>query len=38
VDANTFASRSRNCPFQGWNLKGKAVMTICGGKAMGGRV
>jgi dihydroorotase len=32
VDANTFASKSRNCPFQGWNLKGKAVATIVGGK------
>jgi len=28
VDTATFASRSRNCPFQGWNLQGKAVMTI----------
>jgi dihydroorotase len=32
VDAAQFASRSRNCPFQGWNLKGKAVGTIVGGK------
>jgi dihydroorotase len=32
VDANTFASKSRNCPFQGWNLKGKAVVTIVGGE------
>jgi dihydroorotase len=32
VDAAQFASKSRNCPFQGWNLKGKAVMTIVGGK------
>jgi dihydroorotase len=32
VDANSFASKSRNCPFQGWNLKGKAVMTIVGGE------
>ena len=28
VDTATFASRSRNCPVQGWNLQGKAVMTI----------
>ncbi len=34
VDANTFASRSRNCPFNGWTLKGKAVMTIVGGKVV----
>ena len=32
VDANTFASKSRNCPFNGWTLKGRAVMTIVGGK------
>ena len=32
VDAGTFASKSRNCPFQGWSLKGKAVITIVRGK------
>jgi dihydroorotase len=32
VEANTFASKSRNCPFNGWTLKGRAVMTIVGGK------
>ncbi len=32
VDAKTFASKSRNCPFHGWNLKGRAVMTVLGGK------
>jgi dihydroorotase len=32
VDANTFASKSRNCPFQGWTLPGKAVMTLVGGR------
>ena len=32
VDAAQFASKSRNCPFQGWNLKGKALMTIVGGE------
>jgi dihydroorotase len=32
VDVNTFASKSRNCPFQGWTLQGKAMMTIVGGK------
>jgi dihydroorotase len=26
------ASKSRNTPFDGWNLKGKALMTIVGGK------
>lgn len=34
VDASTFASKSRNCPFHGWTLKGKAVMTIVGGKVV----
>jgi len=31
VDVNDFRSKSRNCPFHGWNLKGKAVITIVGG-------
>ena len=32
VDVNDFESKGRNCPFDGWKLKGKAVMTIVGGK------
>ena len=32
VDAKTFASKSRNCPFDGWTLKGKAVMTLVDGR------
>jgi len=32
VDVNRFASKSRNCPFHGWTLRGQAVMTIVGGK------
>jgi dihydroorotase len=36
VDANTFASRSRNCPFQGWTLQGQAVMTLVGGRIVNG--
>ncbi|MBI2973732.1 MAG: dihydroorotase [Armatimonadetes bacterium] len=32
VDAATFASKSRNTPFQGWTMTGKAVMTIVGGE------
>ena len=31
VDADKFRSKGRNCPFNGWELKGKAVMTIVGG-------
>lgn len=32
VDPSTFKSKSKNTPFEGWNLKGKAVQTIVGGK------
>jgi dihydroorotase len=32
VDPNKFKSKSRNTPFNQWELKGKAVMTIVGGK------
>ena len=32
VDASTFKSKSKNTPFNGWKLKGKAVQTIVGGK------
>ncbi|MDI6615499.1 MAG: dihydroorotase [Syntrophaceae bacterium] len=32
VDAGTFRSKSRNCPFDGWDLIGKAIMTIVGGE------
>jgi dihydroorotase len=32
VDAETFQSKSRNTPFNGWKLKGKAVLTMVGGK------
>ncbi len=32
VDAATFKSLGRNTPFDGWNLKGKAVWTMTGGK------
>jgi dihydroorotase len=34
VDVGKFASKSRNCPFQGWTLKGRAVMTVVGGKVV----
>lgn len=32
VKVASFASRSRNCPYDGWKLKGKAVCTIVGGE------
>nr|MBA2411650.1 dihydroorotase [Burkholderiaceae bacterium] len=34
VDANAFETLSRNTPFDGWNLKGRAVRTIVGGKTV----
>jgi dihydroorotase len=32
VDASQFKSKSRNTPFDGWKLKGKAVQTFAGGR------
>ena len=32
VDVDKFESAGNNCPFNGWSLKGKAIMTIVGGK------
>ncbi|MDO9558188.1 MAG: dihydroorotase [Syntrophales bacterium] len=32
VDRDRFRSRGRNTPFHGWDMKGKSVMTIVGGK------
>lgn len=34
VDSTTFQSASRNTPFAGWKLKGRAVRTIVGGKTV----
>ena len=34
VDTQKFASKSRNCPFHGWTLRGRAVMTIVGGRTV----
>ena len=31
VDVNRFSGKSRNCPFDGWRLKGRAVATIVRG-------
>jgi dihydroorotase len=32
VDTAVFRSKSRNCPYQGWNLKARAEMTFVGGE------
>ncbi len=32
VDASRFYSKSRNCPFDGWELYGKAILTIIDGR------
>lgn len=34
VDRETFRSRSRNTPFHGWQLKGRAVRTIVAGETV----
>ena len=31
IDAMAFESTGRNCPFDGWNVTGKAIMTMFGG-------
>jgi dihydroorotase len=36
VEAGRFESRSANTPFQGWEIKGRAVRTIVGGKTVWG--
>jgi len=32
VDASRFYSKGRNCPFNGWELHGKAILTIVAGR------
>jgi len=32
IDASQFQSKSRNCPFDGWQVRGRAVATIVGGR------
>jgi dihydroorotase len=34
VDADAFCSKGRNCPFEGWILKGKALLTMVGGNVV----
>jgi len=32
IDTSNFRSKSRNCPYQGWRIKGKVEKTIVGGE------
>ena len=32
IDVNKFRSKSRNCPYHGWTVKGKVEKTIVGGE------
>jgi dihydroorotase len=32
VDVSSFYSKGRNCPFNGWELHGKAILTIVAGR------
>ena len=34
IDVNRFKSKSRNCPFDGIEVQGKAVMTLVGGRVV----
>ena len=34
IDSGKFQSLSRNTPFNGWDMKGKAVLTMVGGKIL----
>ena len=31
IESEHFSGKSRNCPFEGWRVKGRAVLTIVGG-------
>jgi dihydroorotase len=32
IDVGTFHSKSRNCPYHGWKVKGRVDKTIVGGE------
>ncbi|MDD2959239.1 MAG: dihydroorotase [Lachnospiraceae bacterium] len=34
IDKNTFASKGKNTPFDGWKVRGKVKMTICDGRVV----
>jgi dihydroorotase len=35
IDPNKFRSKSRNCPFAGWKVRGRAVAVLVGGELRG---
>ena len=36
IDPSRFASRARNCPFAGWQVRGRVMMTLVGGRIVYG--
>jgi len=38
IDVNTFQSKSRNCPFNGWEVRGRASAVVLGGEVKFGSV
>jgi dihydroorotase len=34
VDVRAFRSKARNCPFEGWSVKGRTLLTMVGGKVV----
>jgi len=34
IDPERFASRARNCPFAGWQVRGRVVVTLVGGRVV----
>lgn len=38
IDVEAFASRSRNCPWNGWRVRGRSIATIVGGVVRHSRV
>ena len=34
IEPEQFASRARNCPFAGWDVRGRAVATVVGGRVV----
>jgi len=38
IEPETFASRARNCPFAGWQVQGRAVLVLVGGRIVCDRI